>query len=471
MNLKYRWRKNAKAIGKTPLPMNAKMLLHFNGSLDDEMKLQTSSINGTATYVNGKYYRAISFDGASCVEIPYNSNLVFGKNDFTIAGWFKWDGRYSDVSHPRLFSQQYYYNDSANMAGFCVNINNSGQIVWNVNKTYNSHVVLSDNTLVKMPIRKWTHIAMVRYGTKLSLYMDGKEIASATFAATSSVYQHKNSVFRIGSGAGYKDTTKDEASHYFVGDAEEFIVTIGEALWTEDFTPPKKAYTNHIVLGSLPKGSVVWYDDPETDTTSFFDVVDSQYDKKETCVTLFGYDGVPCAGVSDDGGKTYTVDDEVTQNIIKQVVNICYGETFLSLLREYNFPLPTVADGKETTETMTDIVAVPVDETFGIRYSEYGSTTAVAYLLRGQYITGWGGSIEEGFPIISGKAVDANGNAYVVDYFTDDNKPMVFPVIFAPQSLKVQKIEDGMYSGTYQIIMSNTTSALDSAILDSMILE
>lgn len=255
MNLDFRRRAMFCGMGKIALPINTRLLTHFDNNCEDSTGLNTPEFFGTASYKKGKFKNSVFLDGNSCVNVPYNADyLVFGTSDFTIAGWFKWDGTRPNGTLPRLFSQQYCYNNTYPMAGICVWINADGEIVWRVQRSSSAAVVSSKDTNVAMPVNEWAHLAMVRNGTALKLYLNGTEIGTATFNASYSVYQNTNSTFRIGAGSGRASTSRTEAADFFSGEIDEFIVTIGTAIWTEAFTPPVKPYADYLTLGSLPYG-------------------------------------------------------------------------------------------------------------------------------------------------------------------------------------------------------------------------
>lgn len=281
---------------KIGLPLNTRLLLHFDLNYDDIVGLNTPSCTGTVAYTRGMFRKGVSLNGATSIDIPYNSeDMLFNKDDFTIAGWFNWHGAPDGTNFSYLFSQQYYYSSSYKTAGFGVWVNANGEIVWRVRRTYANAVVSDVNTKVLMPVGEWVHIAMVRHGTALTLYLNGTAIGTATFNTNYAVYQHASSVFRIGAGSGTTTTTKNNASDFFTGAIDEFIVTIGTAIWTEEFTPPKGPYGEFLALGSLTVGDLVSYTNPETGVTTKFLILDKDHHAvdsgyPENCSTLWLWD-------------------------------------------------------------------------------------------------------------------------------------------------------------------------------------
>ena len=86
----------------------------------------------------------------------------------------------------------------------------------------------------------WTHVAAVRNGTTLTLYVNG--VAQATKTFPTSLRQYTGNVFTIGGNA--------LNSQYFVGNFSNVRVTIGAALYTNNFTPPA------LPMGASPPDSI-----------------------------------------------------------------------------------------------------------------------------------------------------------------------------------------------------------------------
>jgi len=79
---------------------------------------------------------------------------------------------------------------------------------------------------------EWHHVAVVRSGSTVDLYVDGVEEASATNSTS-----HDIARLHIGErfvGVGFSDT----GHYYYDGHIDEFRITKGVARWTSNFTPP-----------------------------------------------------------------------------------------------------------------------------------------------------------------------------------------------------------------------------------------
>jgi hypothetical protein len=111
----------------------------------------------------------------------------------------------------------------------------------------------------------WHHVALVRYGNILTLYIDG--IGQNTTANVNGVNVNSSSGnLSIGRPGDYN-------GYYFNGWIDEFRFSNGIARWTSNFTPPASAYTNSIgssgswlFLAQVPDNTTTTYIDNIPDT-------------------------------------------------------------------------------------------------------------------------------------------------------------------------------------------------------------
>ena len=221
------------------MPDFTKLLMHFENNLTDNTGLNTPIIYGTEKYATGKIGNAFQFDGSSAIKIPYNSNIVFGKNDFTIAGWFYLPA--SQPSYARLFSHTYRYNSTYTYSGVSVGFDGTKRTLFFQVYTSYSNGSTRNWGSTQIPTNEWVHIAFVRSGSTFALYINGKREIQAT--SSESVYQHTSSSFKIGSATNESASNDNPAAILANGSmVDEFIIVNGSALWVEDFTPPDRAY-------------------------------------------------------------------------------------------------------------------------------------------------------------------------------------------------------------------------------------
>ncbi|MCL5795010.1 MAG: hypothetical protein M1338_01500 [Patescibacteria group bacterium] len=85
----------------------------------------------------------------------------------------------------------------------------------------------------------WYHVAVVRNGTTLKMYLDGTEVASTAVSADLS----SSSAFHVGVREG---TGPGGIAEEWNGWLDEFRFSNGIARWTTGFTPPTEAYSRSI---------------------------------------------------------------------------------------------------------------------------------------------------------------------------------------------------------------------------------
>jgi hypothetical protein len=190
---------------------------------------KTITVNGNAqitTTVKKHGTGSIAFDGTTdYLTIPDSSQLQITSGNFTIELWsYPLTGK----SYPCLFSN---YNSTTWNAGTGVGL-------------YVGHAGISDTTHYKLAwngvwpkltssativFNVWTHIALVKNGSTVTLYLNG--IADSSFTDSSSSYTAP--MWWIGTG-GYTPNNSDE----FKGYIDDFRITKGIARYTGTFIPP-----------------------------------------------------------------------------------------------------------------------------------------------------------------------------------------------------------------------------------------
>jgi hypothetical protein len=210
--------------------------MHFNDSLYDASGINTATMYGTEQYQEGKFDNAIYFNRSSCVQIPLNSELTLGENDFTIAGWYYHD---SVSLNGCLFSFAHYVNSSYQWQGVQIWLSDYGNIRFCCDTASNVKKRLDTST--NLNSKTWYHIALVRHGSTVTLYVDGKSAGSLNVSGA--VYQNENAIWRVGASNHRTSAgTSTGNVEYWKGIIDEFIIVNGTALWTENFTPPETPY-------------------------------------------------------------------------------------------------------------------------------------------------------------------------------------------------------------------------------------
>lgn len=205
---------------------NTKLLLNFlTADVFDSRCLSPSiTIGGIVTDISlFKYGNAsINFDGVSgtWMVVPGSSNVWMGTGDFTIETWI----------YPTLITGVnrgiFGINSLANISnGFIMAINATNNKL-GIRIAGSSWGALESTSSISL--NTWTHVAMVRTGGNVKVYINGvQEITTTTGGSTN---------FTAGDFAiGRSHSNVDEP---FKGNMDDFRVTKGLARYTGNFTPP-----------------------------------------------------------------------------------------------------------------------------------------------------------------------------------------------------------------------------------------
>ena len=182
------------------------------GSTSGPIVATTSSANVLDTSISPKDY-SVSFNSTSqYLTVPNNTAFDFGTGDFTVECWV-YLTKYNTGNYEPIFSNAYL-----------IYISDTGQTLY-----YNGSTNVVSGTAGDVPLNTWCHIATVRSGTTVKIYVNGVQKATGTVSAS------------IGSGSpnqiGYW------SSVYFPGYISNLRVVKGTALYTAAFSPPTSTLT------------------------------------------------------------------------------------------------------------------------------------------------------------------------------------------------------------------------------------
>jgi hypothetical protein len=222
---------------------DVKLLIHGNvGSgqsfADSSLSNHTVTASGNVTHstTESKFSGgSIYFDGAGDnLTIPASGDWDVGTGDWTFECW----------AYTVTTSGAGYFFDtrSASYTGNFSLYRSGTSLVYYAQST--SMIIVS----TAFALNTWHHIAVVRSGSTVTLYVDGTSIGSATDAND---YQGL-APFTI--GARYT------SENYWYGYQDEFRFTKGISLWTQDFTPPARRDTLSISDGMMYNGSCLNFD-------------------------------------------------------------------------------------------------------------------------------------------------------------------------------------------------------------------
>ena len=172
--------------------------------------------------------QSIRFNGTTgYLTIPSNESLNLSTGNFTIEALVYWNGFQNAgtiLDKDGQFGSAY--------PGYDLSLNGSGYVRFNVgagNSTSYNQVITSS---IPLPSNTWIHIAGVKSGTKLTLYQNGANVASATQFGT--INNGGRPVY-----IGYQNG--QALASYFGGNISNIRILKGTALYTANFAPPQMA--------------------------------------------------------------------------------------------------------------------------------------------------------------------------------------------------------------------------------------
>lgn len=215
-----------------------KLMLHMDGTngsttFTDQIG-KTVTANGSAQLATAveKFGTASgNFDGTnSYLSVPNSSDFDVSGGDFTIDFWAYITSQPGAGKAYGLIGKS--DSNGRSFIAYYLNTANVYSIVFVYTTDGSTNVIISNN--VTISLSTWTHIAFIRYGSTITIYING--VAQGTTG-------------NIGSSNIYTSTAQFEISRdgpvspdYLAGNIDEFRFSKGIARWTANFTPSSAAY-------------------------------------------------------------------------------------------------------------------------------------------------------------------------------------------------------------------------------------
>lgn len=211
-----------------------KSLMHFNGPdestdfIDESGKIWTHHGGADLDTSAPKFGTAAGeFNGSDAyITTPFVADFDFGNGDFTIDFWVK----FLDTVEQHLiyFTEGAYYSSfdlyfvpSIPTSKLTVQILTIESNLYEIDYPYD------------FSLSTWYHIAVVRHGSTLKLYIGGVACTDTQDMGT----DHMPSF-----DAGNNITVGVASGYYFNGKIDEMRCSNGVARWISNFTPPTEAY-------------------------------------------------------------------------------------------------------------------------------------------------------------------------------------------------------------------------------------
>lgn len=230
------------------------MLLHGDGTngsqnntfVDGSTNNFTITRNGNTTQGSLSPYGSLwsnYFDGnGDYLEVPDNSAFSFGSGDFTIEAWIYPTAYAAQDNDGNYIAAIYTHNQSSPV--------NSKSVLFYLQGTASSYTKIAFNgsssnttsTLIEgnytFALNTWAHVAVVRNGNNIYLYVNGTQVNSTT--AFTLTLQDSTVTPKIGAAMLYSGYNY---FWYFPGYMSNVRVVKGTAVYTAAFTPPTAPLT------------------------------------------------------------------------------------------------------------------------------------------------------------------------------------------------------------------------------------
>jgi hypothetical protein len=204
---------------------NTSLLLNYTnaGILDNAMMNNLETVGNAQISTSVKKYGTGSmyFDGSGDALLPVASpNLVLGSGNFTVELWVY------IISSTSTFNEILDWRKSGNSNGIALIYTASALQVFNA--ITGAYII----TAPTASLNTWYHVAIVRSGSTIALYINGTSVGTATLSSDLTSDQ-----VNIGRYFGGLD--------YYNGYIDDLRITKGVARYTTTFTPPTAAFPNN----------------------------------------------------------------------------------------------------------------------------------------------------------------------------------------------------------------------------------
>lgn len=202
-----------------------------------------SPFSPTAAYASGTIGGSGYFDGTGdSLEIADSTTWDLGSGNFTFECWF-----YPLVSGETMALGGNWSNTSQANRSYLFYV--TGNVAYFLGEDGSTQPTASSASSVI--VNAWNHIAAVRNGTSLRVYLNGVSGTSTTLNPFT--FQNSNLPFRIGSQS-------QGASNSVTGYISDFRFVKGSAVYTGGFTPPTSpltAITNTQLLTNFTNAGII----------------------------------------------------------------------------------------------------------------------------------------------------------------------------------------------------------------------
>lgn len=218
-----------------------KLMLHCDG-VDASTTFTDSSLSPkTMTAVNNAQIDTAQsefggasglFDGTNdLVTTPDHADFDFSNGNFTVDLWARWNSLPASGNYQSFCGQWATGADD----GWWFGMGNTGG-TYHLDFAYTTDgdtTLITSVNLAGLSTGTWYHIAAIRNGSDLKLFLNGTQQGSTYNISTATIW-NSSQLFTVGCDAGN--------AYDFNGWMDEIRISKGIARWTSNFTPPTEAY-------------------------------------------------------------------------------------------------------------------------------------------------------------------------------------------------------------------------------------
>jgi hypothetical protein len=300
----------------------------------------TKKFNASSLYFNGSTQN---------LTLNASSNFNFGTDNFTIECWFNQTSKIT--SYPCLVN----FNGpwAANVFELQVNTNDVGNKICFSANNGGANILVSTTQPV---VGTWYHVAVVKSGSSLLLFVNGVQEASASYTSNIS---GGNSTANIGG----------ISSKYFNGYIADMRITTGVARYTTNFTTPSTALPSYRISDASSNSlSITPYGNTQINTTTVKYGTGSMYFDSNG-----DYLSIPYNSVFDFGTGDFTVEAWV------------YPLSLTSAVNNY-LPLIETRNGVNSSSYVFGIYNGKLDTYYGNGGGRYTATSNTVSINNWQHI-------------------------------------------------------------------------------------
>jgi len=198
------------------------------------VSLEPKSVFDPAAYSESSHGASAYFDGTGdYISVANHADFNFGSGNFTIESYVYYT--INPTTNQAIVAQ---WHTATDRRAWQLRRDNSGQFrfFWSTTGADYPYIQSTGINLNTMN-RQWIHVAVVRNGNTITMYVDGTDVVNTTL--TGSLYDNTADDIFIGA----RSTNPPNIDHQTEGYIQDLRITKGTAVYTSNFTPPTAPLT------------------------------------------------------------------------------------------------------------------------------------------------------------------------------------------------------------------------------------